>query len=179
MSRKRITIDTLASLAMSEFNTLEIKRRQAFDIRDKYSVLIPSVLWKNKTGPGLFTIEGNPDLGENLVPSEPASVEPVVAGTQVQTAVASDDTTFNGVRVFRTPMEQSLVPEKDPDFVAWGHFNVIKKMLSDPRFMSIYLVGETGNGKTFNFEQAAAQLKKEVIIVPFTEETEEDDLICT
>jgi hypothetical protein len=178
--RSRVTTDTFAMLADREFKTTVLKRKQAFFIRDKYAVLVPSVLWKNQVGKGQFEIVGNiadgdsamyPEIDTTVTASLPNNAPVNANGVDLKGEL------FNGMKVFRTPKEHSLIPERDPDFVAWGNFALTKKLLSSKEFMSIYVVGETGNGKTFNFEQAAAQLKKEIITVSFTAETDEDDLI--
>ena len=44
-------------------------------------------------------------------------------------------------------------------------------------FYPTFITGLSGNGKTFSVEQACAQLKREVIRINFTIETDEDDLI--
>ena len=44
-------------------------------------------------------------------------------------------------------------------------------------FYPTFITGMSGNGKTFSVEQACAQLKREVIRINFTIETDEDDLI--
>ena len=72
---------------------------------------------------------------------------------------------------------KSLVPEKDSHFVPFGNFNDLKKVLSSKIFYPIFITGLSGNGKTFGVEQACAQLKRELIRVNITIETDEDDLI--
>ena len=73
--------------------------------------------------------------------------------------------------------EQNLVPDIDPNFVKFGNFNDVKKIISSKLFYPTFITGLSGNGKTFGVEQACAQLKREVVRVNITIETDEDDLI--
>ena len=73
--------------------------------------------------------------------------------------------------------EKSLVPENDATFVKFGPFPDIKKIIQSKQFYPTFITGLSGNGKTFSVEQACAQLKRELIRVNITIETDEDDLI--
>lgn len=74
-------------------------------------------------------------------------------------------------------VEQNLIPEKDDTFVKFGNFGDIKKIIQSGLFYPAFITGLSGNGKTFLVEQACAQLKRELIRVNITIETDEDDLI--
>jgi len=74
-------------------------------------------------------------------------------------------------------VEQNLVPDKDDSFVKFGNFNDLKKIIQSRLFYPTFITGLSGNGKTFSVEQACAQLKREMIRVNVTIETDEDDLI--
>ena len=73
--------------------------------------------------------------------------------------------------------EQNLIPQKDDSFVKFGNFADIKKVIESRLFYPTFITGLSGNGKTFSVEQACAQLKRELIRVNITIETDEDDLI--
>jgi MoxR-like ATPase len=72
---------------------------------------------------------------------------------------------------------QCLVPEKDANYVPFGNFSDVKKIIQSRRFYPTFVTGLSGNGKTFSVEQACAQLNREMIRVNITIETDEDDLI--
>ena len=74
-------------------------------------------------------------------------------------------------------VEQNLIPEKDDTFVPFGNFNDIKKIIKSNLFYPTFITGLSGNGKTVCVEQVCAQLKRELIRVNITIETDEDDLI--
>ena len=73
--------------------------------------------------------------------------------------------------------QQNLVPEKDDTFVKFGPFTDLKKIIQSKLFYPTFITGLSGNGKTFGVEQACSQLKRELIRVNITIETDEDDLI--
>ena len=72
---------------------------------------------------------------------------------------------------------QNLVPDKDDTFVPFGPFADIKSVIKSKQFYPTFITGLSGNGKTFGVEQVCAQLKRELIRVNITIETDEDDLI--
>ncbi len=73
--------------------------------------------------------------------------------------------------------DEVFVPEYDPTFVAWGNFNEIIKVLKSGMFYPTFVSGLSGNGKTFQIEQACAKLNREYVRVQISPETDEDDLI--
>jgi hypothetical protein len=73
--------------------------------------------------------------------------------------------------------QQDLIPDKDDTFVKFGNFNDIKKIIQSRLFYPTFITGLSGNGKTLSVEQACSQLKRELIRVNVTVETDEDDLI--
>ena len=74
-------------------------------------------------------------------------------------------------------VEQNLVPEKDPNYVPFGNFSDVKRIINSNMFYPTFITGLSGNGKTLSVEQACAQLNRELIRVNITIETDEDDLI--
>jgi len=73
--------------------------------------------------------------------------------------------------------EQNLIPQKDSNFVPFGNFSDIKKIIKSGLFYPTFITGLSGNGKTHAVEQACSALNKELIRVNITIETDEDDLI--
>lgn len=74
-------------------------------------------------------------------------------------------------------VKQNLIPEKDDTFVSFGNFPDVKKVISSGLFYPTFITGLSGNGKTFSVEQACAALKRELIRVNITIETDADDLL--
>ena len=72
---------------------------------------------------------------------------------------------------------ENLVPSKFEGFVAWGHHSTIKQIVKSGIFYPVFVTGLSGNGKTLMVEQIHAEMKKELIRVNITIETDEDDLL--
>ena len=72
---------------------------------------------------------------------------------------------------------ENLVPEKDPNFVKFGNFPDLKKVIQSKLFYPVFITGMSGNGKTLGVEQACSETGRELIRVNITVETDEDDLI--
>ena len=102
---------------------------------------------------------------------------PVEGGAVVSTTapVTEENTVVN---LIASNMEkQNLVPAPFVGFVSWGHFSTIEKIVKSGLFYPIFVTGLSGNGKTLMVEQVHAKLKKELIRVNITIETDEDDLL--
>jgi MoxR-like ATPase len=69
------------------------------------------------------------------------------------------------------------IPHKDPLFVAYGHYDTVKRIIGSSRWAPSYVVGPSGCGKTYAYQQACADLKREYYEVQVTTETTEDDLL--
>jgi MoxR-like ATPase len=74
-------------------------------------------------------------------------------------------------------VRESLIPSKDTNFVPFGNFTDLKKVIASKIYYPIFITGLSGNGKTFGVEQACAATGRELIRVNITIETDEDDLI--
>ena len=74
-------------------------------------------------------------------------------------------------------VEENLVPTINDTFVKFGSFTDLRSIIKSKLFYPTFITGLSGNGKTFSVEQACAQLKRELVRVNITIETDEDDLI--
>jgi len=94
---------------------------------------------------------------------------------QINAPAPVENTTVNLVA---TNMDkQNLVPSAFEGFVPWGHYSTIKQIVESGLFYPVFVTGLSGNGKTLMIEQIHAKLKKELIRVNITIETDEDDLL--
>ena len=71
----------------------------------------------------------------------------------------------------------NIVPKKDPVFVSFGNYPDVRNIIKSGQFYPVFITGLSGNGKTMGVTQACAELKKELIRVNITIETDEDDLL--
>jgi len=129
----------------------------------------PNAFFKKnlKVGYGLYNLPGSAPA---LVAEAPAEISAPAAALQPNALVKDLNVVTDG-------FTENLVPAKDPLFVPFGNFATLKKVIGSRMFYPTFITGLSGNGKTFSVEQACAQLKREVIRINFTIETDEDDLI--
>lgn len=80
-------------------------------------------------------------------------------------------------QTFQQSTMENLVPMVNKEYVPFGNFADVKKVIKSNQFYPTFITGLSGNGKTFSIEQACAQTNRELIRVNITIETDEDDLI--
>ena len=73
--------------------------------------------------------------------------------------------------------DYAQIPSKDKNYVPFGEFKMIEKIISSGKFFPVFISGHSGNGKTFMVEQVCAKVKRPMIRVQMSRETDEDDLI--
>ena len=148
-------IELLKQKYGTEFGADAVKQ-VATELNTTYTTL-SKYLQSYKVGRGKWNLEVTQDKIDELEDAYTSpSVEPI--------------STMNSVA-------QNLIPEKDDTFVSFGNFTDVKKVISSGLFYPTFITGLSGNGKTFSIEQACAALKRELIRVNITVETDEDDLI--
>jgi len=97
---------------------------------------------------------------------------------QSYVAPAVQPVTSQPVGLAKTTVDiENLVPEKDPNFVRFGNYPDLKKVIQSKLFYPVFITGMSGNGKTLGVEQACSETGRELIRVNITVETDEDDLI--
>ena len=118
-------------------------------------------LWKGerRVGRGMYSLN--------------AVVTPITAAPSAPKQTVSTDS----LSVQTTGFTENLIPIKDDLFVPFGNFKTVRDIIRSKMFYPIFITGLSGNGKTYMVEQACAVMKREVIRVNFTIETDEDDLI--
>ena len=153
-------------LCYKEFGDIkEITRTQLVEVEKKHKVSFPQWLVSNKDlkiSKGLFKMPSGSDTDV----SKPTTMEKVVKPTTEKEAAYIVST-----------LTDNVVPNKDKNFVSFGNFPDVKSIIKSNRFYPVFLTGLSGNGKTLAVTQACADLKRELIRVNITIETDEDDLL--
>lgn len=72
---------------------------------------------------------------------------------------------------------ESLIPERDSNYIPAGHVKELTKIVKSGMFMPVFTTGLSGMGKTKDCFEACATAKRELIRVNVTIETDEDDLL--
>ena len=144
-----------------------LTRNQINEFAKEAGVPAPSWLKKNeyRVGHGQYQLPTDSDSSASDTPDVPMT--PQVDTSQPETRV-------NLVVDTET---QNLIPSHFEGFVPWGHCSTIKKIIQSRMFYPVFITGLSGNGKTLMVEELHSQLKKELIRVNITIETDEDDLL--
>jgi len=103
-----------------------------------------------------------------------------VSAEKIETKSANNSTpatTNKEAAYIVSSLTGDIVPTKDKNFVSFGNYPDVKNIIKSNRFYPVFITGLSGNGKTMAVTQACAELKKELIRVNITIETDEDDLL--
>jgi len=157
--------------AVSKFGTDELTVAQLKEANKHFgNKYAPQWLIKNtdyKIGKSMFKLptEGN---DTKSVSKSDATMEKVVAPVQQTNSEAA---------YVVSSLVGNIIPEKDKTFVSFGNYPDLKSIIKSKMFYPVFITGLSGNGKTFGTTQACAELKRELIRVNITIETDEDDLL--
>jgi len=120
-----------------------------------------------RAGHGKYSI---PDIGS---PRKVATPEPELEMALMQSSAQ--------VVQLRQPKlldeSDASIPAIYPDYVPFGFFTDLHKIISSKEFYPVFVTGLSGNGKTLMVEQACAKLNRECIRVNISIETDESDLL--
>ena len=148
-----------------------LTRNQINEFAKEAGVPAPSWLKKNeyRVGHGQYQLptDSAPSVSDTVSDAPEVPMTPQVDTSQPETRV-------NLVVDTET---QNLIPSHFEGFVPWGHCSTIKKIIQSRMFYPVFITGLSGNGKTLMVEELHSQLKKELIRVNITIETDEDDLL--
>ena len=92
----------------------------------------------------------------------------------IKPEIKIDEPMVKPVHVDTTPV---YIPEKDPNYVKFGFYKNLARIVKSGQFYPVWIQGLSGNGKTLMVEQVAAELKRELFRINITAETDEDDLL--
>lgn len=140
-------------------NNIGLKYPPAWFVQDK----------SRSAGRGLFYLDVSQRPKSNPAPSVTHTITNPMSNTNNSLSLALAAST-NGDRT-------SLVPDVNPNYVAWGHYDDILKIVQTRLFAPVLITGMSGNGKTEMVEQICAKMKRECFRVNITEDTDEDELM--
>jgi len=153
-------------LCYKEFGDIkEITRAQLVKVEKKHKVAFPQWLVANKdlkVKKGLFKMPSGSDTD--------------VSKTTTMEKVVTPETKKEAAYVVSS-LTGDITPTKDKNFVSFGNYPDVKSIIKSNRFYPVFITGLSGNGKTMSVTQACADLKRELIRVNITIETDEDDLL--
>jgi MoxR-like ATPase len=110
----------------------------------------------------------------------PLRLPPMRKVQQIKENVIVETTPNEVVSMKLKSMQADLsctVPDRDPTYVPFGNYSDIETIIKSKIFFPVYVTGLSGNGKTMSIIQACAKLKRELVRINVTEETDELDLL--
>jgi hypothetical protein len=116
----------------------------------------------------LPAVSGEPSVDTTSIAAMAADIVPIRKASPVATKFDPNAVSEH---------DYAAVPEKDKNYVPFGEFKMIEKIIASGKFFPVFISGHSGNGKTFMVEQACAKAKRAMIRVQMSRETDEDDLI--
>jgi MoxR-like ATPase len=161
----------IAELAKSRGETISRLHRSTIEevVRTRHGApwSVFHKIASNRVGRGYYSLSEDSTpapkaTSPKKAPIESSTPEPVMANIHAVRSVGSDEI---------------YVPPVDKQYVPWGDFSKIKKVIESNQFFPIFIAGHSGNGKTVMVEQACAKAKREYVRIQLTPETDEDDLI--
>ena len=150
----------------------EVTRQELNDIALGNGLPKPRTFIKWLTKHGLKTGHGKYQLptDDTKSSSQPALVS-------VPKVTVTNNEPQATVNLMMNTETQNLIPTPFEGFVPWGHCATIKKVIQSKMFYPVFITGLSGNGKTLMVEELHSKLKRELIRVNITIETDEDDLL--
>ena len=131
-----------------------------------------------------FTREESNRVGRGLYRVPNSSAVPAAATIDMTAQVIKmpdNKTVTNGgnrIANIVTDLEtENLVPKVYKNYVPFGNYDDLLKIVSSKQFYPIFITGHSGNGKTMSVEQACAKVGRKFICVSMTPETDESDLL--
>ena len=119
---------------------------------------------------------GRYDLS-SIVNGQSAPVERTIVAPAAPAPVNDSAPPASAIMQQSLVSSESVIPAKDSDFVAWGHFDDVATIIKSGAFYPTFVTGLSGNGKTTMIMQACAKVNRECYRVNVTSQTDEDDLL--
>ena len=144
-----------------------ITRSQVVELSKKYpniSKYPPKWLKANTVAKGEYALDVA-DVPANAIPV----VSPEISGNAIKGEVIDTSAEIDTIIDF--------IPDVDKTYVPFGNHKDLESIVKSRYFYPTFITGLSGNGKTFMVEQICAKLKRDMIRVNITIETDEDDLL--
>ena len=165
----------------SHYNRESLKNSEIISYVNNNNLPFPHFIFRDKSRKmkrGLYNVAMAATITKlNPMPKLP-KMKPVAkkATTVSVEPEMSNEVKYSSVEVMRNDIS-ATVPETDPTYVPFGNYVDVEKIIKSKIFFPVYITGLSGNGKTMSIMQACAKLKRKLLRINVTEETDELDLI--
>ena len=164
-------MQTFLSAVKAEYGDIEtITRSQVLELSEKYediSKYPPKWLKANTVAKGEYAVDTTKlDISVDI----PVPVTtPAITGNAIKGEVIDTSEEVDSII--------SFIPDTDKTYVPFGNHKDLESIVKSRYFYPTFITGLSGNGKTFMVEQICSKLKRDMIRVNITIETDEDDLL--
>lgn len=157
-----------------------INRRQIAEVLTSLTADGNPVGWPNwlsnnmkyRAGRGLFYVPG-----QEAASNAPVSEVQQTAANTVAAAVAETPARSNWAMAQGGNPESTLIPAILATYIPDSNYHLLHTIIGSTQFYPVFITGLSGNGKTESVTQVCAHLKRELLRVNITAETDEDDLL--
>ena len=120
--------------------------------------------------------EGEPSIMNEAQPAT-TSVQNVLPMNNKKTTTQSQVDVNHSIVHEQITSVNALIPEKDPNYIPFGCYSDLDKIISSKIFAPVYITGHSGTGKNVMVEQLCAKHKRPMIRVNMHNQMTEEDLI--
>lgn len=118
-----------------------------------------------KIGFGLYNLDYNKSGDTKQHPQQPETKIELVAISAMNKAPDASQ------------KHKPTVPIADPDYVPFGAYREVEKIVKSQIFYPLYITGHSGNGKSSQVIQICAKNDRQLVRLNFTKQTDEEKLI--
>lgn len=192
MKATKIDVSTALGLLAEELGktvteTTPVKRAVIKKIESSKNVRFPDMVKANIGTQGYYVFQDKSDevieaeqqaVEESNFPRRSAQISLEEAPAPAPSPESEVAFTFaaNGSKKAKDLMPNQ-VPNKDKNFVSFGNYRDVSKIVKSNRFFPVFIPGLSGNGKSLAVKQACAEAGKELIRLQVNEETDENELL--
>lgn len=130
-----------------------------------------------RVGRGLYNLPSMHLAVDNSAPATQPTKVTMPKQTKTQVVAPVIENVVHTERRVASNTFDSNVPQKNKNYVKFGHYTDLKRVVESNMFYPVFITGQSGNGKTAMVEQICAELKREMYRVNFTPLTDESDLL--
>ena len=136
-----------------------------------------SALWKTFCDERLRVSRGiyNNPMSGGIAPVQ--APQPVVQNVVPMTQPTPVKNHTNKDQRRMTTDQFSYIPEEDPEYVPFGNYKDLERIIKSKMFFPVLITGHSGNGKSTSVLQICAKQKRPVIRINMTKRTDEEALI--
>jgi len=116
---------------------------------------------ENKLSRGVYKVPVLAEMAGQVLPMRKVEVKETTKISSVSTDLETE----------------SLIPSLYSNYVPFGHYDDLIRIVASKKFYPIFITGHSGNGKTMSVEQVCAKLGRKFLCVSMTPETDESDLL--